>query len=919
MNPATTTFPAQPAFYTPVAWGPIFGLAAPVWLRGNGISSKIISTTGDYSFAQGIGALAGGNITINAGGSITDLSAVIASNGYQTSATGNPTNASNLTIQGGGDLIVRSGGNIGVAPGDLDMNQNSSDAGGGGGVYYVARGRGDISTVRLTSAPGSVTAEMAMDDAVVSVRNGGDLKLAPFDPMVENQVFANRNNFSLAPLNQGNALTQMRSYEFGYTSRTDLDETSLTGDILPAFSPFNPGAPVNVAGSVTRKTPDYTFLHHEWADESSGVAVTGTLEYGLPSLTGDQIVVSFPGTLYQTVQVLPTNMQVTAFAGAIFAPNSQQDLNANSKFGDAGYQSLGASFQFPAARGSAEYLAYGDISDLPALSDAAPADYPTLLNPQAYAEIKNAAFLSQVLATIPQGVSVGALPNASQVHSPALLHSGDSDPVRIYSVSGNVLFNAAADYFFEIPKLVWIKAALDVSITLNSASIYNQANLIVSNIHTTPQWIQNLAPSDTSVIEAGQDVDLNVRVDGPGTLYVQAGRDILPDTRILSEGNGDDNALPVQGANLTVLAGLGGIDSANYPNYAGFIQAYFNPVNAAKVAANYLDTVETALNLPAPEALAYLEGLPPEQQAAYVLPAYFNELKMSGRNFNNPVAPDFGSYRRGFAALDLLFPAASYSGAIDLSGALISGIFVNGQITTVRGGNIQLLAPGGPITVGQPNGTASLNSGLTTVRGGSISTYSAGSVEVNQSRLATLGGGDILIWAGNTDPAKVPNPPFNQIANIDAGKGSKTELVAPPQSFLIDNATAEIGLDPAAVATGNGIATLPAVKGAPPSDIDLIAPDGTVNASDAGIRVSGNFNVAALHVITNGNVTVAGTSVGVPTVVAPNIGGLTAASNTAGASSNAADQVANQAAAQTQQQELPSLITVEVLGYGGGG
>ena len=150
-------------------------------------------------------------------------------------------------------------------------------------------------------------------------------------------------------------------------------------------------------------------------------------------------------------------------------------------------------------------------------------------------------------------------------------------------------------------------------------------------------------------------------------------------------------------------------------------------------------------------------------------------------------------------------------------------------------------------------------------------------------------------------------------------KAPKTELVAPPQSFLIDNATADIGLDPAAVATGNGIATLPAVKGAPPSDIDLIAPDGTVNASDAGIRVSGNFNVAALHVITNGNVTVAGTSVGVPTVVAPNIGGLTAASNTAGASSNAADQVANQAAAQTQQQELPSLITVEVLGYGGGG
>src|SRR5262249_18239496 len=103
-NPATTTFPVQLAFYTPVAWGPIFGLAAPVWLRGTGLnSSRISSTTGDYSFAQGIGALAGGSITINAGGSITDLSAVIASNGYQTSAAGNPANANNLVIQGGGD------------------------------------------------------------------------------------------------------------------------------------------------------------------------------------------------------------------------------------------------------------------------------------------------------------------------------------------------------------------------------------------------------------------------------------------------------------------------------------------------------------------------------------------------------------------------------------------------------------------------------------------------------------------------------------------------------------------------------------------------------------------------------------------------------------------------------------------------
>src|SRR5271165_6225433 len=914
-NPVVS--PAQPAFYTPVAWGPIFSMRAPIF--GHIFPQRITSTTGYYSFAQGVGALGGGNITINAGGSITDLSAVIPSNGYQTSAGSNPANPNNLAIQGGGDLIVRSGGNIGVAPLiDLDVAQQSYDGGGVGAVFYVARGRGDIATVRLSNAPGTVTAEIAMDDAVVAVRSGGDLKVAPFDPMAENQVFANRNNFSLADLKiSGPPVTQMRSYEFGYTSRTELDETSLSGDILPAFQPFIPGAPL--AG--VSATADYKFLHHEWALNGSA-----PFEYLFPSLTGDQNLSESPEQ-HQTVQVLPTNMLVTAFTGGIFVPGSQEDTSAAKKFSGAGYQFLGADFQFPDARGTAEYLAYQDVSTLPALSDADPTAYPTLVNPQAYSENSSANFLSQVLATVPQANPLlGTLPNVSQVHSPALLHSGDPNPVRVYSVTGSVLFTnslSGTAYFFEIPKPVWIKAGQNVSIDLNSASMYSQPALEPSSIVTPPQWIENLASSDLSVIEAGQDVDLNIRIDGPGTLYVQAGRNVLSDTRILSEGNGDDNALPSQGANVTVLAGLGGIGSANDPNYAGFIQAYFNPANASTVAANYLNTVESAVNLSAADALMYLESLPPELQATYVLPAYFNELKMSGRDYNNSSAPDFGSYRRGFAALDLLFPSTSYAGTIDLSGGRPlggnGGSFVDGQITTVRGGNIQLLAPGGPITVGQPNGTASLASGLTTVRGGSISTYSAGSVEVNQSRLATLGGGAIINWAGNTDPAKVPNPPFDKIANIDAGKGSKTELVAPPQSFLIDDATGTIGLDPAAVATGNGIATLPAVKGAPPSDIDLIAPDGTVNASDAGIRVSGNFSVAALHVVTNGNVTVAGTSVGVPTVVAPNIGGLTAASNTAGASSNAGEQVANQAAAQTQQQELPSLITVEVLGYGGGG
>jgi len=913
--------------YTPEAWGPIFGLQAPIYKSGQFGLSTFTSATGDYSFAQGVGALGGGNITINAGGTITDLSAVIPSNGYQTGASGStPNSSNNLVIQGGGDLFVRAGGNIGVAAGDLDAT-GKAEGGGGGGVFYVARGRGDIATVRLSAvALGTVTAEVAMDDAAVSVRSGSDLKIAPFDPLVEDQVFANQNNFTLVVGRDFRGVPRLRSYQFGYTAGADLYVTSLAGDVLPAFEPFHPGGPVQGNSSSTRS---FNFLHHEWG---IGRAVRGSvpnpIEYNLFSLTGDVGVSSL--AVAGAVQVLPPTMRVTAFDGGI-SPGTQSDMNA-------GYDFLGADFQFPAARGTADYLAYRDVSVLPALSDAVPGDYPTLLQPQAFKEVVNEAaggFLTGVISTFPeQYVTLSGsttLPSIAQTHATALLHAGDTDPVRIYSVTGTISHGFLStesgphgDNLFEIPKSVWIKAGQDVTLLLN------QSGSSGAPVTYLTQWIENLAPGDVSVIEAGRDLNLNVRIDGPGTLYVQAGRNLIGTSQIVSEGDGDDKALPSQGANITVLTGLGGVGTRFGPDYSSFIQSYFDPANAAKVSENYLDTVESAQNLAPGEALAYLESLPPELQATYVLPAYFNELKMSGRDYNNPKAPDFGSYRRGFAAIDTLFPASQYNGKIDLSQPFAghgpdnpnnikgSDGINTGYITTLRGGNIQLLAPGGPITVGQLNGTAGLNSGITTARGGSISTYSAGSVEVNQARIATLGGGAIVIWAGNTDPAKVPNPPLDQIANIDAGKGSKTELVAPPQAFLIDATTAILALDPAAVATGNGIATLPAVKGAPPSDIDLIAPDGTVNASDAGIRVSGNFSVAALHVITNGNVTVAGQSVGIPTVIAPNIGGLTAANNTAGSSSNAAEQVANQAATQTQQQELPSLITVEVLGYGGG-
>jgi hypothetical protein len=121
------------------------------------------------------------------------------------------------------------------------------------------------------------------------------------------------------------------------------------------------------------------------------------------------------------------------------------------------------------------------------------------------------------------------------------------------------------------------------------------------------------------------------------------------------------------------------------------------------------------------------------------------------------------------------------------------------------------------------------------------------------------------------------------------------------------------------LATGGGIGVLASVEGVAPGDVDLIAPTGTVDAGDAGIRSTGNLNIAAVQVLNADNIAASGTSTGVPTVAAPsvNLAGLTAASNTTAASSTAATEASKTAQATNSQEELPSIITVEVLGYGG--
>ncbi|HEX8874744.1 MAG TPA: filamentous hemagglutinin family protein [Nitrosospira sp.] len=581
------------------------------------------------------------------------------------------------------------------------------------------------------------------------------------------------------------------------------------------------------------------------------------------------------------LSILPPSLSATAFQGSASIQGGENITLS------------------PAPRADLTLLAANSVSiaKLLIMSDRDPALIPNAVRPD------TGFNLFPTAAVNPADINL--------VHAAVPVHTGDTLPARIYAVAGNVQgdFNTLT---LDLSKSVQVRAGQDVR------DLGIQA--------------QHVSAGDVSRVQAGRDVtftsgndrtdNAKIWVGGPGRLEVIAGRNIDLGTSagIVSRGDLDNAQLPRGGADIHVAAGVGALGNQGI-DYTGAIDRLIaeleaagnNASDALLWQARWLTGNDALNGSSALQAVKAVRALDADTQRVMVREMVYTALLTTGRDYNDRNSPYAGNYDRGYAALELLFPGLreknpdgsfrNYQGEINLFAS---------RIKTERGGSIEFMAPGGEVIVGLSNTPAVLVNtgndvlGMLTVADGNIRGFSRDSILVNQSRILTVGGGNMLLWSSEGD--------------IDAGKGKKTATAVPPPVVKVNAATGQVTQELQGAAAGSGIGAL-STGGIKAGDIDLIAPRGAVNAGDAGIR-AGNLNIAAQVVLGANNISVAGTSTGTPVADASAVSATTSGATSQG------DDVSKTTAALSQnlsdaartsdetRKLKPTFISTEVIGHG---
>ncbi|MBW8372218.1 MAG: filamentous hemagglutinin family protein [Thiobacillus sp.] len=842
-------------------------------------------------FKQGVAALGGGNVHVQAGKSIEDLSVSSVTQGrLAVDASDNRA----LQVLGGGDVRVEAEGDI------------------LGGKFYVAQGEGEIlagntlgkgqeivATVSGKSVTYPVYPILALGDGEWKVRARGDAALATvLNPFILKQASGNAASASAA----------QAAVFLTYDADSGIDLISLGGDATLA--------------NQTRPLVDTS---------------KGSFTVTEASAEADAM------TIY------PGRVSVAALRGDVVVESSQ------------------GMALFPSEQGHLELLADGSVSmGLIHMSDMPAELVPDPVTPQ---QVTSA--IGNVANTI-GSTMVSPQYAGKTYHAAEPYHALDSQPVRVVAKHGDISgVQSNKGRGLLLPKPAVIEAAGDIRNLTLITQHYADDDLtrikaggdIAYPDADDKQFIQVWGPG-TLYIDAGGDLDLGAslgivtrgNLDNQALPEQGAGVQVLTGTaryfeRVaeliavihgLSEGSempselldearmlsGNPELAPDSALDVLRQASLLAGSLARLQGRIEQTLASGNPDEVLLRQAQIMTGNDNLAWSEAPAALSALVSKPESEREELGRAFLVNALNKFGSEAADPKSENFKNYDAAYSSLDLVFPGsncagercntANYAGDVNL--------FFS-QIKTERGGSIEVLTPGGRILAGlastplnlldrkdgAQNGVVDFNEaaaklGIMTLGGGDIHLVAADDVLVNQSRVLTVAGGDILAWSSFED--------------IDAGKGKKTATSAPPPQTRTDNAGNTI-TEIQGIASGSGIGTLITKPDQLVSNIGLYAPKGSINAGDAGIRSAGNLTLGAQQVIGADNIQTGGLAVGVPAADAGAISAATGASTsggedvaktTAALSENLAE--AARAAEELKNAFKPTFITAEVIGHG---
>jgi len=915
----------------PASWWVNFGSYVPGTRRTNQslpVSDAQVQSAPELVGFTGFGTLGGGNLTVDVAGdagmlaprgSVSNDAPRSQGLALAVGSTGRVTADGELLLSGGGDMSVRIGGDLnpGLHARAQGNNQNTdltgawtnlrgsllANAGALGGIalnYGSTAYQNDAKETRaydpFTSTQGRASGGpvLMLGDAVASLSTRGDLALTGAgDP--------GRVGLQAGP-----------AYDYDgrqYATQGGEAYTQGVGGSL--------GGAVSWFSLWTENTAINLF--------SAGGNLTPSVQAGAPS--GNS---SAAGGRY----IFPSQLASVAANGSIFLGSSAAAVNTGLDGVDPAAQSL---LLAPSVNGSLELLAGESIyaGGYAINQSGAGIDVvPTPLRPAFAISMPLGNVVSNLSADAIRPDGVFGATQSLFAFGPATTVGaawGSAEPARFYAREGDIVGlqtgeilafttgNRQGQTWYESAGPVWMMAGRDIvasgtplgePTTMPAVIAHTLISSSGSGTSTGNLFVHN-DPNDVSIVSAGRDILYSsFNVAGPGTLEISAGRNILMADRasVTSLGPvvpGDSRP----GAGIVMQAGFG----AQGADYLGFARRYLDPANLAdpamaladqddKVAHTYeaelIEWLEQRYGFSgdAEQALTFYAALPAEQQRIFARQVYFAELREGGREYNDADGPRLGSYLRGRNAIAALFPSHDVAGnPVAYGGEIL--MYGGAGVHTDVGGDIQMLTPGGAQTFGVEGEAPPSTAGVITRGQGDIQLYSVGSILLGQSRIMTTFGGDILAWSAEGD--------------INAGRGSKTTVVYTPPRRVYD-AWGNVTLSPTVPSTGAGIATLNPIAEVPPGDIDLLAPLGTIDAGEAGIRVSGNVNIAALQVVNAANIQVQGEATGIPVVAAVNTGALTSASLAASTATQVVDEVVRQGSSQRR----PSVFSVQVLGFG---